>query len=135
MAIVLSAGPLVAIPRVVSEPDAREALGFFVLMLVICALNASLFIPALRRVIFTKEGIQVRGFRAFRMRWEEVTAMPAQCGGAMSNIHFERADGGKVVVDATMHGWYELLRFLAQLPPGKARTMAASALAELNRWK
>ena len=134
MATILTVAPLTTVLQIMQEPSS-EALGSVASVAFFCGVGAILFIPALRKVVFSQEGIEVRGFRPFRMRWEEVTEMPAQSGGAMSNIHFKRADGRKIVVDATMNGWHELLRFLAQLPPGNARTMAASALAELNRWK
>ena len=132
MATVMTLAPLVGVARVLTEPDPTDALFFAALMIIACGVGASVFIPARRKIVFSKRGIEVIGVPRLVMRWVDVDAIDVPEGALLGSMQFKNANGRKIGVDATMVGWPQLIKHLPDLCADEATNKVTDALAKLR---
>jgi hypothetical protein len=130
LASVMTLTPLIGVVRIYRETDPGEARGFAFLMVLGCAVGASFFIPALRRIVFSRNGIQTLGFPRRSITWEETAEIQGFGGTPLWSLRFTSTDGTKIVVDARMVGWEQLLERLPELcaENSGAQSMVSKAL-------
>ena len=132
MGILFMVSPLLTLIRIVREPDPSEALGIFVIMIVLCLMGGAFLVYARRKIVFSRDAIESIGVPQFRVPWSGVKAINGHARGALTNLHFILNDGRKIVVDATMKGWQDLPTLLRDLPSADVKQMATRALSELR---
>src|SRR5262245_62085941 len=84
LATVMTIGSLAAgVQYVMTEPDAGQAAGFAVLALLGAAIGASVFIPARRKIVFSKEGVRVVGRSRIFMSWQDLDSVEVPEGSPL----------------------------------------------------
>jgi hypothetical protein len=132
--VVIIAAPWAMIGRALGEPEQDTAVGWFGLMTVLSCGGLLVLILALRKIIISRDGIQVKSTFSLRYTWDELRDIETTDTGSVAVAKFFFGKR-KVVVDSNMDGFRQLVRALEVWPTGNAKPIAERAAKALANWR
>jgi hypothetical protein len=133
VALAISLIPWTVLVTPLVERDNFDPLVGYSVIALVSSVGVFLLVQALRRFVFSPEGVEVRGPFRFRFTWAQLVRVVALENGLIGVAKL-KFGWMTIPVDSSMDGFRQLVRALEVWPTGEAKTKCEEAVRTLRRW-